>query len=141
MRTARISSRTSFEYRPLSSNRRRWSSSMARLRSIRGATSASTKRNTPSRVAITSAGRSTAMLVMRTSRRFLRLLLPERLAQLALEDFAGAGERQRLVAHVDAARAFVVRDSLLAECDHLGGIDRDAGLAHNDRMHSLAPAL
>src|SRR5262245_9485409 len=46
-----------------------------------------------------------------------RFASPERRAQLAFKDFPGAGQRQHVVADIDAARAFVGRDALAAEGD------------------------
>src|SRR6185369_17077231 len=42
-------------------------------------------------------------------------VFPIRLAQFALEDFSGAGQRQRGLRHLDTARAFVACDQRLAE--------------------------
>ena len=48
-------------------------------------------------------------------------VLPERLAQGPFENLAGSGQRQRVFADVDAARAFVAGDQGAAVRDHLLG--------------------
>src|SRR5262245_24350915 len=68
-------------------------------------------------------------------------VLPERLSQLALQDLAGAGERQRLVADLDAARAFVAGDQRLAELHQFVRHGLRAGLGHHGGVDLLTPAL
>ncbi len=69
------------------------------------------------------------------------LFLPERRPQLALENLAGAGQRQRLLADVDTARALVAGDQGLGELDQFAGRDLRAALGHHHGMHLLAPVL
>src|SRR5574337_1262965 len=81
-----------------------------------------------------------ARTARRSSRDPPRVPLPVRLAQLALQHLACARKRQRLDER-DAARALVAGDLLLAMRDDLLGRTAAAGLAHDDRVHRLAPAL
>src|SRR4051812_39530208 len=68
-------------------------------------------------------------------------VLPERLSQLALQNLAGAGERQWLVRDLDAARTLVAGDQRLAELHEFVRVRLRAGLRHHDGMDLLAPTL
>src|SRR3954466_6988921 len=68
-----------------------------------------------------------------------RVALPVGLAQLALEDLAGAGLWQRLPAQLDALGDLVAGDQALGVVDELRL--GDVGDGDDDGVHRLAPAL
>src|SRR5882757_4492387 len=68
-------------------------------------------------------------------------VLPERPAQLALQDLAGTRERQRCRGNVGAARAFVAGNQRLAVLHQLLRRGAGAALHHHDSVDLLAPAL
>src|SRR6266581_2046572 len=81
------------------------------IRATRSRTSDQVRRRSPSTLARpagrTSAARRNAQVSdgIAASVHLLLAPGPERLAELRLQDLAGAGERQRLIADLDAARA------------------------------------
>jgi hypothetical protein len=69
------------------------------------------------------------------------LASPERLAQFVLEDLAGSGERQRIFANINVARAFITGNQRLAEFDQFVGRDLGAAPGHDHGVNPLAPSF
>src|ERR1700739_4267470 len=66
------------------------------------------------------------------------LALPERRAQLALDDLSSTGQRQPLIADFKAAWTLVAGDPLAAESDDIIGGHHRARLARDDGMDRFA---
>src|ERR1700679_2296205 len=68
-------------------------------------------------------------------------VFPERLAQGPFENLAGSGQRQRIFADIDAARAFVASDQRLAEFDQLAGRHLRTASGYDHGVNRLTPAF
>src|SRR4051812_38850517 len=69
----------------------------------------------------------------------ITLLELQLLAQHRFENFAGAAQRQRLIAQTDRSRTLVAGDQPAAVGDHLGLGHRLPRFDGNDRVDALAP--
>ena len=67
------------------------------------------------------------------------LTFPKGATQLPLENLTRAGHRQRIGANIDAVRALVPRDPLLAERNEIGHVDGRARLYDDDCMDRFTP--